>query len=189
LALSGDYLPGEKTGTRMATDITQDERYRDAAAAFAPALDRLARAYEADPEHRRDLLQEIHVALWRSFAGFDGRCSLRTWVYRVAHNVATSHVLTAQRRRQSFTTLEALEEAAAPDDPEAETGRKRALDRLTALIQELAPSDRQVALLYLEDLDAAAIGEVTGLSAGAVAVRIHRLKAVLAARFNQGRVE
>jgi N-acetylneuraminic acid mutarotase len=36
----------------------------------------------------RDLLQEIHFQLWRSFAHFDHRCSLRTWVYRVAHNVA-----------------------------------------------------------------------------------------------------
>ena len=26
------------------------------------------------------------MALWRSFAAFDGRCSLRTWVYRVAVN-------------------------------------------------------------------------------------------------------
>jgi RNA polymerase sigma-70 factor (ECF subfamily) len=43
-----------------------------------------------NPEDRRDLLQEIHLALWRSFATFDDRCSLRTWVYRVAHNVATS---------------------------------------------------------------------------------------------------
>ena len=38
-------------------------------------------------------------------------------------------------------------------------------------------------LLYLEDLTAAEIGEVTGLSAGAVAVRIHRLKALLAAPY------
>jgi RNA polymerase sigma-70 factor (ECF subfamily) len=172
----------------MAGDLSQDERYHAAAAEFGAALERLARAYEADPELRRDLAQEIHVALWRSFAGFDGRCSLRTWVYRVAHNVATSHILAARRRRAAaFTTLDALAEAAAPDDPEAATGRSRALERLTALIQGLAPADRQVALLYLEDLDAAAIGEVTGLSAGAVAVRIHRLKAVLAARFHDGR--
>ena len=63
---------------------------------------------------------------------------------------------------------------------------RRALDRLMALIQALGPPDRQVALLYLEDLDAAAIGEVTGLSPGAVAVRIHRLKALLARRFAEG---
>ena len=40
-------------------------------------------------------------------------------------------------------------------------------------------------LLYLEDLDAGAIGEITGLSAGAVATRIHRIK-VLAGAPRQG---
>ncbi len=65
----------------------------EAAAEFGPALDRLARGYEADADLRRDLRQDIHTELWRSLARFDGRCSLRTWVYRVAHNTAASHVL------------------------------------------------------------------------------------------------
>jgi RNA polymerase sigma-70 factor (ECF subfamily) len=166
---------------------SQDERYAEAAAQYGPALERLARAYEADADLRRDLSQEIQVALWKSFAGFDGRCALRTWVYRVAHNVATSHILARRRRRpERFATLDALDGAASADNPEAEAGRRQVLDRLLHLIQRLAPTDRQVALLYLEDLDAAAIGEITGLSAGAVAVRIHRLKGVLAAQFNKG---
>ena len=46
----------------------QERRYAEAAAAFGPALERLARAYERDPDKRRDLLQEIHIALWRSLA-------------------------------------------------------------------------------------------------------------------------
>jgi RNA polymerase sigma-70 factor (ECF subfamily) len=48
----------------------------------------LARVYKAQAEARRDLVQDIHVALWRNLAVFDGRCSLRTRVYRVAHNTA-----------------------------------------------------------------------------------------------------
>ena len=61
-----------------------------------------------------------------------------------------------------------------------------ARQRLLAMVQTLKPADRQLTLLYLEDLDAAAIGEITGLSTGAIAVKIHRIKAALAARFNQG---
>ncbi len=56
------------------SDSQQDEAYRAAAAEFGPALERLARGYEAEPDRRRDLLQDIHFALWRSFALFDGRC-------------------------------------------------------------------------------------------------------------------
>ena len=163
----------------------QDRRYLEAAAEFGPALDRLARGYEADADLRRDLRQEIHTALWRSLGRFDGRCSLRTWVYRVAHNTGASHVL--KRKAQGpLAGIEELDKAADPDDPERNASDRQAMQRLTLLIQGLKPADRQVLLLYLEDLDAAAIGEITGLSAGAIAVKIHRAKAVLAQRFNQG---
>jgi DNA-directed RNA polymerase specialized sigma24 family protein len=42
------------------------------AAEFAAPLARLTRAHEADPSQPQDLLQEIHLALWRSLAGSDG---------------------------------------------------------------------------------------------------------------------
>ena len=76
---------------------SQDELYQQATTAYGDALDRLVRAYELDFEKRRDLLQEIHLALWRSFETFEARCSLRTWVYRIAHNIATSHVIRQHR--------------------------------------------------------------------------------------------
>ena len=66
------------------------ELYERAVADYGNALKRLTRAYEADADRRRDVLQEIHMALWESLARFDGRCALGTWVYRVAHNTATS---------------------------------------------------------------------------------------------------
>lgn len=58
--------------------------------------------------------------------------------------------------------------------------------RLLQLIERLKPVDRQVILLYLEDLDAEAIGEVVGLSPENVATKIHRIKKVLAAMFSAG---
>ena len=168
----------------MDAEAGQDERYAAAATEFGPAIARLARAYEAEPDPRGDLIQDIHVALWRSLAAFDGRCALRTWVYRVAHNTASSHVRKRRRWcRERGASLEALEAVADADDPEAAVGERRALERLVAIIQQLGSPDRQVALLYLEDLDAAVIGEITGLSAGAVSVKIYRLKALLARRF------
>ena len=163
----------------------QDERYARVAVAFGPALERLSRAYEADPDLRQDLLQEIHLAVWRSFAGYEAQCSERTWVYRVAHNVATSHILKRRRRRsETLLTLDELARHSDPlqPDPEAEAGDRQAVARLTAL----APRDRQIVLLYLEGLEAAAIGEVCGMTPGAVATKLHRLKAVLASRFNKG---
>jgi RNA polymerase sigma factor (sigma-70 family) len=158
-----------------------DTQYVQAAAEFGDALARLARVYEADPDLRRDLLQDIHLELWRSLPRFAGQCSLRTWVYRVAHNVAISRSL--RKRRANLVSLEAIADlpSAEPEDLAATDAGNVA--RLYALIRQLAPPDDQVMLLYLEDMDAASIGEITGLSARAVATRIHRLKAVLARSF------
>lgn len=164
----------------------QDERYRGAAAEYGPALERLARAVEADAAERRDLLQEIHLAVWRSMAGFDGRCSLRSWVYRVAHNAAASHVM-RRRRAPKGVSIEELVLADDGANPEEIAGEKQALERLMAMIRALKAPDAQVMLLYLEDLDAAAIGEITGMSPGAIATKIHRIKALLAKRFQGGR--
>lgn len=161
----------------------QDELYQSAAIEYGPALERLARAYEADAEKRRDLLQEIHFQLWRSYAGFDGRCSARTWVYRIAHHAAASHVM---RERRTFTALVSLEELEKLPDKAQPADRQLNLERLAKLIQQLKPLDRQVIVSYLEDMDAASIADITGLSPANVAMRIHRIKNVLARRFHEG---
>ena len=168
---------------------TRDDCYRDAVDRFGKALDRLARAYEADPEARRDLLQDIHFAIWRSFGNFDRRCSVRTWVYRVAHNTATSHITRAFRlRRQQFLTLDELaDEPAIPERPADEVlGQRQAVDRLYALIQQLDPIDRQVIVSYLEGIEASEIAEIVGTSSGAIGMKVHRIKRLLARQFNEG---
>jgi RNA polymerase sigma-70 factor (ECF subfamily) len=162
---------------------SQDERYSTAAADHGPALERLARSYEADPAERRDLLQDIHFALWRSLALFDGRCSLRTWVYRVAHNTASSHV-SRRKRTAKGKSIEELEVADDSAGPEEIVGGQQLLEKLMTMIRSLKPLDAQIMLLYLEDLDAAEIGEIAGISAGAVAAKIHRIKTLLARQFH-----
>jgi RNA polymerase sigma-70 factor (ECF subfamily) len=169
----------------LATGSRQDCLYKEAVTLYAAALERLTRAYEPDADRRLDLLQEVHLALWRSLASFDGRCSLRTWVYRVAHNVATSQVTRRRSRVPAFVGLDALE--ATPDSVDREQGLddQRALEKMMALIHALEPLDRQIILLYLEEFDAAAIAEITGCSAGNVATKVHRLKKLLARRFQK----
>ncbi len=180
--------PGEWNVTSTEESSNQDTLYQAAANDYGSALDRLTRAYEANPERRGDLLQEIHIALWRSMASFNGRCSMRTWVYRVAHNVATSHVIKDRRfKSKTLISLEELDTLAVQSDVEQITDQKRALERLTTLIQQLNPLDRQVILLYLEGVEASIIGEVTGLSASYVSTKIHRIKEILAHRFHGGR--
>lgn len=175
-------MPGKNHTTRAAGP---DETYKEACAAHGAALSRLARAYEAEPEKRRDLLQEIHIAMWKSFPRFNSNCSLRTWVFRVAHNVAASHVLRERRRnRVTMVGLEELDTAADGPDSLQAMAEHQALARLTDLIRRLLPIDRQVILSYLEGMDAEAISEVTGLSPSNVATKIHRIKQILRKRFD-----
>jgi RNA polymerase sigma-70 factor (ECF subfamily) len=167
--------------------VTQDELYQEAAQAYGAAMDRLARAYEADPDARRDLAQEIQLALWRSLEGFDGRCSLRTWVFRVAHNAAASHVLRQRRAKGAILVgLEEIEALPNSTDEQSAADRRVALERLLALIRRLHPLDRQVILSYLEGLDAASISEITGIAPGHVATKVHRIKNILTRQFHSG---
>ena len=165
---------------------SQDDLYRDVVEEYGSSLQRLVSAYENDPDKRRDLSQDIHLQLWRSFQLYDGRCSLRTWVYRVAHHVAASYVM---RERRVFSALVSLEELEAfPDKEQAQVGAEQRINltRLSMLIQRLKPLDRQVIVCWLEGMDAASIGEITGLSAGSVAMRVHRIKNILARQFGEG---
>jgi RNA polymerase sigma-70 factor (ECF subfamily) len=73
-----------------------------------------------------------------------------------------------------------------PAAGQAATDQRIHLERLAQLIQRLKPLDRQVIVSYLEDMDAASIGEITGLSAANVAMKIHRIKSILAKRFREG---
>jgi RNA polymerase sigma-70 factor, ECF subfamily len=153
-----------------------------AAAEYGAALGRLAHGYAADSEKRRDLLQEVHLALWRSFEGYDGRCSLRTWVYRVAHNTAVSWVIRQKRATREMVSLAELDAIPVPQDSD----RRMAIDHIMQLIHRLKPLDRQVILAWLEGMDAAAISELTGMSEGNVATKVHRIKTLLARDFNEG---
>jgi RNA polymerase sigma-70 factor, ECF subfamily len=165
----------------------QEDLYKQAAQTYGAALGRLARAYELDPEKRRDLLQDMHLALWLSLEKYEARCSLPTWVYRVAHNTAASHVI--RQRRTNSRELFSLEQIEAMTDgiDAARTADDRmAIERLYELIHQLKPLERDVMLLYLEDLDATSIAEIVGISAVHVRVQIHRVKAILARRFHRG---
>ena len=166
--------------------MSQDSLYKQAADTYGASLDRLARAYELDPEARRDLLQEIHLHLWRSFVSFDGQCSLRTWVYRVAHNVATGHVIRQRRIRNSLASVENIETVSSNDQVELAASETEALARLSLLIQRLKPLDRQIIVSYLEGMDANSIADITGLSSANVAMKVHRIKNILRRWFGEG---
>jgi RNA polymerase sigma-70 factor (ECF subfamily) len=172
-----------RTQSSGAPKPKRDELYEIATAAFGRALDRLAAGYEADAEKRHDLRQDIHFQLWRSFEVFDGRCSLKTWTFRVAHNTAVSYVNRERRNNAGVVSLEEIERTQLDKDRQPDIDRQRTLQQLSQFIRQLKPLDRQIMISHLEDMDAATIAEITGLSPANVGMKIHRIKNILSNRF------
>jgi RNA polymerase sigma-70 factor, ECF subfamily len=175
--------------TSVETEASLRAQFDAIARDHGPALQRFTRGYEADAARQADLTQEILVAIWRALPSFEGRSSLRTWVYRVAHNVAVSHVVKSSRDR--LTRCVPLEDVDAifALDANVEAEHRDGAGRVAALVRALKPADSQIILLYLEGLDHAEISDVTGLTATNVAVKVHRIKDALRRALASGGID
>ena len=150
-----------------------------------------------------DLVQETYLRAWRGYGGFEGRSSLRTWLYRIA----TSACLTALESRGRRPLPTGLgQPSTSPDAPIAEvpevpwlepvpdgmvaagdadpvtavTSRQSVRLAFVAALQHLPP--RQRAVLVLRDVlkfRAAEVAEAVGVSTAAVNSLLQRARAQL----------
>lgn len=133
---------------------------------------KVAAVYARGEEDRHDLAQEIALQVWRSFDSYDGERRFSTWMYRVALNVGLSH---ARREREKGQPLDADLIDSLPGGIPIDEPDER-LVQLARAIEMLAPLDRALMLLYLDELSHAEIAAVLGISESNVGTRIARLK-------------
>jgi len=152
----------------VTAELGDKGRFADLMAAYAAPIRRLCAAYAESPADREDLFQDIFLAVWRALPGFRRQASVRTWLYRIAHNVALTR-RTRNRHRQSRESPLDQETAAATDMDFRRLALKRA-------IAGMAPGDRTLTVLWLEGLSATEIEDVTGIKAATVAVRLSRIR-------------
>jgi RNA polymerase sigma-70 factor (ECF subfamily) len=145
------------------------------------SLRRLAASYERDQARQEDLVQDIWFAVWRALPRFRDECSERTFIFRIAHNRAVSHIDHWRRRRTDLLDADAAIEAPEPD-PEHSLSQQERHERLRDAVQSLPLSMRQVVVLTLEGLSHAEVAEVLGITGNNVAVRLSRARAELARR-------
>jgi RNA polymerase sigma-70 factor (ECF subfamily) len=194
-------MADRRTGLRdgpVTDDARELERYRPELVAYAYRM--LGSPFEAE-----DAVQETMLRAWRSLSGFEGRSSLRSWLYRIVTNVCLDMLSGPQRRvrpmdlrpaRPASTPLpEPLPEATwllpipderivAPDADPAELAESRESVRLAfvAALQHLPP--RQRAVLILREVlhwKATEVAELLQTSSASVNSALQRARATLAA--------
>ena len=154
-----------------------ERQYEDLLREFGPGLSRLVASYESRMHDREDLLQDIRLSLWTALPGFRGECSLRTFVYRIAHNRSLSHAY--HRRRQLPESEEPVEIVDPKSNPESTAIENAMQARLAQAIRTLPVPYRQVITMALENLPHSEIAQVLGISETNVAVRLNRARLLL----------
>jgi len=155
-------------------------------------------------EEAEDLVQETYLRAWRSFDGFEGRASMRTWLYRIATNACLTAIERRGRRplpsglggpaADPAAPLAAAAEvpwlqplpdallAAEHDDPAAVAASRAGIRlALVAALQYL--SARQRAVLILRDVlewPAAQVADLLGTTSTAVNSMLRRARSQLA---------
>lgn len=143
-------------------------------------LRKICRVYGGDPEARRDLYQDILVALWRAFPSFEGESQASTWLYRVALNTALSHDRKQTVREEATLETDAPVWTDSFSSPRVDLEQQEQLDRLYAAIDRLDDVDKALVMMYLDDASYDAMADVLGISANYVGVKLHRIKKQLA---------
>ncbi|XQA67878.1 RNA polymerase sigma factor [Xanthomonas sacchari] len=155
----------------------------DARDAFSALLQRhsgivfkVAGSYARGAEDRADLAQEIAAQLWHAWPTYDPARSVSTWMYRIALNVAISHLRNRElrQRHDAMPLDEALHDVA--DGNVADPENEQRLRLLQDVIARQPPLDRALLLLYLEDRPQREIAQILGITESNVSTKIGRLK-------------
>jgi RNA polymerase sigma-70 factor (ECF subfamily) len=152
----------------------------------ADRIYRLATRLLHDEQQADGVVQNTFLALITHAETFEGRSSIATWLYRVAHNDCIERMRKSQRIAEMVVDEE-------PDDgfmpscfvdwsdvPETRINSSEAAAQMEQAINSLKPELRVVFLMRdIEELSTDETAQVLGISAGAVKVRLHRARLAL----------
>ncbi|MEV7992870.1 sigma-70 family RNA polymerase sigma factor [Streptomyces sp. NPDC086077] len=191
-------------GTATTTDLDATlEKHRVELTGYCYRM--LGSSFEAE-----DAVQDTLVRAWRSYDKFEGRSSVRSWLYRIATNVCLDMLNAGNKRarpmdlseatplaqaalspRPDHTWLEPMPDArvlpSTADPAEAAVAKESVRLAFMAALQQLPPKQRAV-LILREVLawKASEVAELLGTSVASVNSALQRARATLAEREDTG---
>lgn len=145
---------------------------------YGDSLWRLTLMYEQEYNSRKDLYQEILIAIWKALPNFEHRSSIKTYVFRIAQNRGITF-RNRSARTGVFKSLSFEPDSENPG-PEERLIRNEEHNKLSKAISRLSFPLRQVMILHIEGQSNKEISDVLGISENNVAVRLFRAKENLA---------
>ena len=154
--------------------------FRQVLKEHAALLGRVAATYEANFHMRQELLQEITLAVWQALEKFKGDSSVKTYVLRVAHNKAITHVAyhAKQPRNDSYCEMESPEPSHRPSADE-QIDQQQQIQLVLTQVRKMPIQARQVVTMSMEGLSYDEIADVCGISRSNVGVVLNRARKVL----------
>lgn len=141
----------------------------------APFVWRVLRRHGVAERELEDACQEVFVVVHKKQAEFEGRSTLRTWLYAIARRVAAHHTRAARARPE----LSALPEPELAEsqlrDPEAALDQKRRVGWLNVALRELDSDKREVFILY--EIELLTLAEVAQAVDCSESTALYRLQA------------
>lgn len=161
----------------MAANGSKEQLFAQVSSSCMGLISRIALSYEAIPELRHELVQDILLAIWVALSNYRGDASLKTFAASIAQKRCISHVSKRAREpRQVELSTEMASAAALPDELALRNDQKR---QLVDSIQQLPIPQREAIVLCLEGFSYDEMAAILGISSNAVMLRCQRAKTTL----------
>lgn len=182
----GAVVPGEQALVEAAR-LGDRGAFEEIVRRYGASMYRYARRMVRDAGDAQEAVQDAFVAAWQGLESYQGRSSLNTWLLRL-----TVHKSIDLARRSRATPADDSVFSAAPagpsSDPVAHATQAELLAELESALAELPYRQRACwVLVEVDGLSASEVGEVVGLSPGAVRGQLHRARSNLERRMERWR--
>lgn len=137
-------------------------------------IHKISSVYMQDAADKEDLFQEVTLQAWKAYPKFRGDAKFSTWLYRIALNTAITFYRKEKKQVPAFNVEKVPEKM-----QDTENAIEEQVKAMYLAIGDLSKIDKALVMLYLEDYSYNEIGDMLGISANNVAVKMNRLKVKL----------